>query len=360
MTNKDNKGFVITRDGLQEFQKPKVILNKENQILLAQSLKFDALDDLTTEQGQKKFDSAETTYLRDELTATVKETMDTWYPDFTARQVFKFVQKGGLGVTHLDYDEKNWTGKAKIVGITSNDAPKISKGISKNKQRVFNLELDAEFTIYQLESARLGNQPLDADILKQTKFGHEWAINDLVYGISDDDNANQFPSVFNQMNKFITNSDTPDLNNHDILSGTATDNKEFLFSVVNSPEIFTNKMASAPTKLVLPIAQAKLINSQELSEYNDKSVAQLLIERTTIKEIIGVPELADVQGVAGVKDAMLILNDNQDIGEVIETVPYMMLPAQAHRTRFIITTRSSVGGLFIYKKAWAMVKNVGN
>ena len=358
MSKNESNIVVYGRNGVQDVKKPSIILTNENKLVLANALKFDSLDSLEF-SDKRKFDAPDTAIIRDQLTASIKATMAKWYADFTLRSVFKVRQAGGPGVQNLRYDEKDWTGKARIVGSTTNAPPKISSSVNPNYSPVFNLEIDAEFSIYQLEASRLGAEPLDGTIFDQTKYAHEWAFNDLGYGISDDPLAKNYPGLLNQLSKLITASDDADLANHNILASTGPVNRDFLLSIIDVPESFTNKKQATPTKLVMPIAQANKIMHQVIEDSNGETVGNYILKNTTIKEIIGVSEFKDVTGIAGVTNPLLVCNDDDMIGEVIETVPFMILPTQSHRTRFVTTTRSSSGGLFLYKKAWALVKNCG-
>jgi hypothetical protein len=59
-------------------------------------------------------------------------------------------------------------------------------------------------------------------------------------------------------------------------------------------------------------------------------------------------------------DGMLVGRMSPDIAEMVNVVNFTVLPTDIeHGTRFIIPTTQSFAGLFIYKKAMALVKNTG-
>jgi len=361
ITPGSQSGIMITLEKSGPIERPKIFLNDEMKLILNNTMRFDGLENLSFTDGRnwsQRFDANDTSIMREQLTALVSSTVLAWYPDFTARSAFNVVQKGGLGVRVLKYNEKEWTGKARIAGTKTNNAPKTASRAKPNYSGVFNLELDADYTIYDLEAARLGTEPLDADILMRTKFGHEWAFSDLVYGISDDPEAVGYPGLINQTAKLIRHSDDTALNDFNMLSATGVQNRDFLLGIINVPEIFSNNSMAAPTKLIMHIPQAKKISTQVINDQNPETVASYILKNTSITQIIGAPEMKAMTS-GSIKDGLLVCNDNTMIGEVIETVPYMIMPPQIDRTVFSMTSRMSSGGLFIYKKAWAFVENCG-
>lgn len=362
--NKQN-GFILTKEGKQELKLNKSSYDKLIKADVKSLCKFNEFDNFVFPNIKRRLNGRESDVLKEQLTLLIAKTFTTWYPNNTARAIFRVNSQNAPGVQSLKYSMKDWYGKAKVVTDENTDMPLVGGSKKTKYSPVFELQLGAKFTLNDLEAAALGTQPLEKDKIEQCRKGHERAFNDLAFGIAHlgkdpDKNAENVPGLFNQLDRLITESDSDNLEDYDILAGTAQDNKNYLIKVINTPYEFTEQNESIANVLVMPIAQVNVIMSQTLSNDNNVTVAKFILDNTSIEKIIACPECKNV-GVNSIKDALFVYNDSEasDIAQVEETLPYKPYPTELNSFNYLIPTRSRNAGLFIFKKAIAFVKNCG-
>mgnify|MGYP000343621458 CR=1 FL=1 len=360
------QGYVLTLEGVKELKHNKSIYDNSIKNEIKEICKFNNLDLITFEGIKRKLNANESTYLREQLTALIGESLSTWYPDNTARSIFDVNSMNIPGAKSLKYTQKAWNGTAKVVTDDDNDdMPLVGGSKTPFYSPVYELQLGAKFSLQDLESAALGMEPLEADRVLATRWGHERAFNNIAFGIGHlgtegDPNSENIPGLFNQTTKCILAADDSALTNDNMLGNTGPENRDFLLGVINSPFNFTEKADSIPDTLVMPIAQANKINSQALSADNNDTVAKYILNNTSIKKIIASPECKNV-GINSITDALFCFNSTRQarIAQIQETMPYRQYQSQLSGFNYLIPTRSRNAGLFIFKKAIALVKNCG-
>ena len=360
------QGYVLTLEGVKELKHNKSIYAESVKNEIKEICKFNELDLIKFEGIKRRLNVNESTYLKEQLTALIGESLATWYPDNTARTIFDVNSMNVPGAKSLKYTQKAWNGTAKVTTDDDNDdMPLVGGNKIPFYSPVYELQLGAKFSLQDLESAALGMEPLEADRVLATRWGHERALNNIAFGIGHlgdnaDPNTENIPGLFNQVSKCITSSDDSALNNDNILGNTPTENRDFLLGVINSPYNFTEKADSIPDTLVMPVAQVNKIKSQALSADNSDTVARWILNNTSITRIIASPECKNV-GINGITDALFCFNSTRQarIAQIQETLVYRQYPTQIKGFNYLIPTRSRNAGLFIFKKAIALVKNCG-
>lgn len=357
-------GFVLTLNGQEEIKPKKSYYGEAVKNQIKEACRFNALDNMYFQNLGRRLNANESSFLKDQLTRMIAQAMDTWYPDNTARLIFPVSTQNMPGVQSLKYALKEWSGKAKVITNDGTDMPMVARNVNPYYTPVFEFQLGATYTQNDLEAAALAGQPLDSDLIMDTRKGQERALNDAVFGISAsfDPNTENYPGLFNQPTRLILSSDSgaSDLANHNILSGSAADNLSFLLKVINVPHSFTQKAESIPDTLVMPIAQVNTIKTQRAGTDNPFTVAQEILTNTSIKRIIASPECKNV-GLNSITDACFVFNSSEvsKIAEIAETLPYSVGMPQQRGYNFLVPTRARHAGLLIYRKAIALVKNVG-
>jgi hypothetical protein len=355
-------GFVLTLNGQEEIKPKKSKYNEALKNQIKEVCRFNALDNMYSENLGRRLNANESTFLKESLTRMIAEAMETWYPDNTARLIFPMSSQNLPGVQSLKYALKEWSGKAMIVTDDATDMPMVARKASPYYSPVYEFQLGAVYTQNDLEAAALMGQPLDNELIMDTRKGQERALNDAVFGIAeaDDPNTANYPGLFNQPTRCILSGDDADLTNHNILSGSAADNLAFLQKVINVPHNYTSKAEAIPDTLVMPIAQVNKIKVQKTASDNPLTVAQEILTNASIKRIIASPECKNV-GLNSITDACFVFNSSEQskICEIQETLPYRVGLPQMRGYSFLIPTRSRSAGLFVYRKAIALVKNVG-
>lgn len=366
-----NEGYVVTLslDGQrlnksQDFKFNHADYDDYIQRIIKETVKFNALNTNTLKSDQiTRFNAGEINFLTEQLTVSLGEAIKTWYPSNTARIIFPFKKTPAPGAQSLRYAEETWAGRAKVASDSNTTMPIVSVGKSFTWQNVFEPQLKAEYTLQELEAATLGTEPLESRRIMATKEGHERAINDIAFGVTpqaEDPIAYTMPGLFNQPDKCILASDDSSIANWNILTSNATTNRDNLLAVIHAPHNFTQNALSIPDTLVMPIAQVNKIMTQALSADNNNTVAKYILDNTSITRIVASPECKNV-GKNSITDALFCLNTSEQsrVCEFQETLSYTPYPSQIKDFTFSIPTRSRNAGLFIFKKAIALVKNCG-
>lgn len=371
------EGFVITRNGIQNDFKPNVTYSPQEIATIKNATKFDGLTNLTDPTTSKKliekYDSQESIFLRDQLTVTIQNVIDTWYPELSARKMFPFRSMGIVGMQSVRFIEKNWNGRARAAGSQKTGMPTI--GLSKNPtyKPVINMEVGAKYSLYELQSAMLGKEPLASDYLEGCKKAQELAANDLAFGVGRFEDELEIPGLFNQPEMIIKNSDlvgTADegsLADINLLTCTADEAYDGLCAIVDVPHNYTQNTNAVVDTVSAPIAQINRLKNLKFTGSTNigKTVLGLFLENNpNIKQIIAAPELADndlSDETVKHKDVMVAYKMSPDILEFVVTNNFTVLPTSSDGpTAFIIPTTQGLAGLFIYKKAIAMIENCGN
>lgn len=360
-----NVSGVLTKDGFAPTPKPKLKYDAKDVALLNHVLKFDSLNGMFLPQSMNiidfKTDSVPSNFMRDSLTFLIKEVMTTWYPDYNARSLLPFVKKGSAGYDLTRYTEKEWTGRAKQAGKKSTGMKMVESSVKPVYKENYKMEVGAEYSIYELENAILMQESIQADKLMNTKDSHELALNECAFGISQEPEDAGIPGLLNQPDMTITDADyATTLADVDIYSETATNNYDWLVGVINTPHEFTKKARAIPDTLGMPIEAVNFLNAQRMNNIDGSTVLSEIFKNTSIKKVIACDELNghEVNGVVLGKSLLCFRSDNE-ILEFVENVLYSILPTYTKPTSFIIPTRATFSGVFIYRKAIALVKDIG-
>lgn len=368
MTKEEIKSAgVLTRGGIEIINKKPQYTKREKEAL-ERVFKFDSLDNITFHDSGflLKADSNESMFLKEALVSIVKEALVKLYSSMTARTIFSVKNHGNPGATSLLYVIKDYIARARLAGVKTTSMSKANINQTPYYSPVFNLELDAEWTLYEIESAIFANVPLVSEYLLATKQGHERAFDEICFGISEYPEEQLIPGLLNQSGSVIKNTDLVGsasedyLVDYNILTGSATDNYDYLINAINTPFNFSEVNEAIPDTLVMPIAQVNKIMTQKYSNVLGDTVAKNIFENTTIKRIIAAPELKKGTTVNTTGDKLLIgSTQNNDVAEIVTTRNFTVLPAKVDRTKTTLTTLSGLGGLFIYRKLFAVVDNCG-
>lgn len=375
MAKNDIVGFTITRDGIDyNTHKPKIVYSPKEKQIFNNTMKFDSLMSLISPDGNKliaKYDSNESLFLRDQLSVIIKNVIDTWYPDFNARNMFPVNNLGTPGATTVKYIEKDFTGRARIAGSKTTGMPLIGASRNPVYSPVYHSEVGAMYDYYELQSALLSNTPLQSEYLEATKKAQENAFNDIAFGIGKHEDEQQIPGLFNQLDKMITNdklATRPELVDNlidvNLLTCTAKEFYDFLCTIADVPHTYWNNNSAITDTVALPIAQANRGKNLVYDTVTKESVFTVFLKNNpNIKKILAVHELASNRNTDDLikhDDVCIAYRMSPEILEVVTTQNYTILPTYTEgATRFIIPTTQGFGGLLIYKSAIAYVANCG-
>lgn len=364
-----NSGFQITlgADGqmkMDSFEKPKV--NYPDEVIKEIKDNCDnAFTDLRRGDNKAVFDTNESIFLNRELTRMIRKVLMKWYPDYTSKQLFSVNTENYYpGIQSLEYAMTDWSAKAKVAVSTNTTKRYARVSEDQTPVPVRYVELFARYNWYDLQAALLNGKPLPSKLLDATRDGIEKTLNELVYGIHQENDDGVYTDygtagLFNSLTKLITVSDdATNLANDNMLTNSAADNLTMLLNAIGVPMNFTNKAAANPNTIALPIPQASLIMKQPLGDGYQETVASQILKTTSIRRIVACPEFKNV-GRNSITDAMLVFNDSPDIAEIMEVMPYSVKPTQQDGFNYDIPTHAGTAGLFIYRKAMALIKNVG-
>jgi hypothetical protein len=285
---------VLTKDGFIETKAPK-IYNKSDLNMLNHVLKFDSLENVFFPEkvGLLKTDSNESNFLRDSLTGVIKQVIQKWYPDYSARSLFPFVRRLGKGYDAVRYDENDSTGRARLAGKNKTGMPLVEDSLTPNYSAVYKMELGAKYTLYELENSILFGESISARKLMNTKDGHELAVNECAFGISLEDDEKNIPGLLNQTSKLILEADASALADVDIYTETPQNNYDWLVSVINCIYEFTKKKSSIPNTLAMPIEAFNFLNTQRMNNLTGETVLSEILAKTSITKIVPCSELND-------------------------------------------------------------------
>lgn len=374
-----NLGFAITREGVKfDGIKPKPVYTSIERATFENAIKFDGLQNLAFTDGTKllsKFDGTVAGFLRESLTIELKAAIAAWYPELSARSMFPVLNKGVMGARHVKYVDKDYSGRARLAGTQSTGMALVNTGKVPVYSNVYNFEVGAKFSIYDLQSAMLGQDPLETDLIQATKYAQELVLNETTLGNSVYEEEKNVPSLINQPEKMIKNSDlvgsaiADHLANINLLACTPEEFYDWLCAFVSVPWLYTKNKGATVDTVALPLAQAAKAQTLVYNVQNGDSVATVFLKNNpNIKQILAVPELEDnanisVDGLTPItphKDIAIAYRMSSDIADIVTTNNYTILPTYTEgATQFIIPTTQGFAGLHVYKKAIAMVENCG-
>ncbi len=340
---------------------------------------------LSNPNAIRKWDSADTIYIRDQFTYLIPKVMKSWRPDYTSEIAFPVSTEGGAYSDFIEYQESDWNGEAQPYGEEATDMPLVSFSTMPTMHPVVPLALGWEYSWDALYKAISAKTNLSSVLAEAAKDGQDRANNNWALGIAKDKSGTYRPDpptasagvcgVLSAPNiaKYITSSDTVNFTggvssfngasiaDFNMLTATGVQNRDFLLAVIAAPRNFTGKASAQPDTLYMSLAQVSLIESQVIDDANPNSqtVASYILEKTTINEIIAAPELSQVNKNSCV-DVLLCYKKSPEIAEIRKVMPFFVLPTiLTPQYRYRTGTKTRIAGFFVYKKAIVIVKNIG-
>ena len=381
-------GFLLTLEGKKAFERPNIKYDSilEEKLEETMSLNhFQELFSVRNPEAQRKFDSNETIYIRDQFTYLIPKVMKYWKPDYTAEMAVPVSTEGGAYSEFIEYQEESWTGEAQPYGEEATDMPLVSYSTVPTMHPTIPLNLGWEYSWDALNKAISTGQPLSSKLAFAAKDGQDRANNAWALGLAKDksgtfrtDPATASAGVCGVLSapniaKYITSSDTVNytgvaasfdgsaIANFNMLGATGAQNRDFLLAVIAAQRNFTGTASAQPDTLYMSLPQVALIEKQVIDDANPnaQTVAAFILEKTSINMIIAAPELQAV-GKNSVTDALLCYKRDPEIAEIRKVMPFFIMPTiLTPQYRYRTGTKTRVAGFFVYKKAIVLVKNVG-
>lgn len=173
--------------------------NKSNQNQMQPTnFRMDAeeVERISYETFRERFDTNESLYLSEQLTAFEEQVYKVEYEDYLYNQLAPVVTDGS-GLQSVGYYQRDKAGRAKIIASGAADTPNLSASMTKHVLPVRHFGAEYGWDWFQLQEIRRMRMPLESDMAMDARDAMELLLDDVFF---DGDSDHNIPGLFSDGN----------------------------------------------------------------------------------------------------------------------------------------------------------------
>lgn len=255
--------------------------------------------------------------------------------ELVARQLFTIDSSIHPGAETVGYDVLTRMGSAKIIANGDTALPLVDTDKERKFTTMHSLAAGAEFTAQEMRAAQMAGQNVETDKVSAARRAISELEDKLIFRGNTE---HGIEGALNAEGILTTAADKT----------IATSTPEEMLEMLRKARVSLTKQtgfSGAPLVLVLPQEQYEIMAAKRYSDYDARTVLQVVESYNWFKKIV--PTNAVRGGGEGGADAALIFNSAPEVAKILLAFDITMLPQENYATYTKLGLEERTGGLQI-------------